>query len=275
MPRLRLNRQPRQRHEAEQRAHQREAQRHPLMRRRRGDDDQHFGEEHPERRKAHQSGERAEEQPSAGVVPEAVELADRRRPALVLHDPDRQEREGLAEGVVDDVIERREQRERRPDAERDRDQSGVFDRRVREQPLHVVLREHQDAAGEHRGAAEHEQHAIEEARFGRAGDELHAHDRVERAGHEQSREQRADRRRRFRVRVGQPRMHRHEPGLRAEPEQHQRQRQARERGRQGGAVRGESVPRERGRRRDVRVDSGAPEQQNADQRDADAEAADD
>ncbi len=106
----------------------------------------------------------------------------------------------------------------------ERDDPHVLDRRVGEQPLVVGLAQREEAGEHERRRAEHQQQHVHVGRSDRElGDRAEPQHRVQRRGQQRAGQHRADRAGTLRVSVRQPRVHRHEPHLRAESDQHERE----------------------------------------------------
>ena len=185
-------------------------------------DDQQLRAEDPERRHAGDR-ERAQEDHHAGErrnldhAPHAVRVA-----CLVSaeYPAGAEERERLAGGVHEDVEERAVRRDRAADPEAERHDPHVLDRRVREQPLVVGLTEREERGQHQRHRAEHEQQHVDIGRTDRElRDRTQPQNGIQRGGEQRPGQHRADRARTLRMGVRQPRVHRHQPHLGAEPDE--------------------------------------------------------
>ncbi len=132
--------------------------------------------------------------------------------------------------MVDDVQQRRRERERAPGAraggrehdrgaEPERDDPDVLDRREREQALELALHERVEDPAEGRQEARAQQHGADPQRRRAVPREQHPDQPVERDLHHHRRHQRRDVGRRDRVGARQPGVQRHQPGLRAEADE--------------------------------------------------------
>ena len=114
------------------------------------------------------------------------------------------------------------QRDRRAEAHPDGQDAHVLDAGVGQQPFQIPLIQQIQGGEEQRRDAEGQQHVPREAGAqGRAGDLEVAQDRVEAHGEQGSGQKRGDRRRRLRMRVGQPGVHREQADLGAETQHRQ------------------------------------------------------
>ena len=144
-----------------------------------------------------------------------------------LDGPGPEEQQRLEDGVVDGVQQGGGERvggprvgvmgaQQQARTDRERDDPEVLHGRVREQALEVALEERVDDAAE-RGEGAEREHGCSDPR-GRSADPLdqHSDQAIGRDGDHHAAHQRRDVGRGERVRARQPRVHRHQPGLRAE-----------------------------------------------------------
>ena len=158
--------------------------------------------------------ERAEQQRECGHARDVDRAAQVREPqrAVALADRARREEQGgLREGVIEQVERRGEERERAADPDGERDDAHVLDRRVRQEPLEIVLHEDERDRHEHRQRSDPDQQIGGEYEAHRArGEQVEPEHAVEGAGQQRAGEERADRRRSLAVGVRQPGVHRRE-----------------------------------------------------------------
>ena len=164
--------------------------------------------------------------------PEAAHAAHLARVDPLLQRAGEDEERARADAVTEDLQDGPLQRERRSRKDPDQDEPHVADARVGDEPLQIGLAEGED------GAVDHPDDAQRDGDWSKAGGGLaeqrqHETEQTVGAGlQQQAREDDAARRRRFGVRVGQPRVHRHDGqlhGERAEEAQHQPPRRRRAR----------------------------------------------
>jgi hypothetical protein len=173
--------------------------------------------------------------PDQAAEPAEVALA-----RCVQHRTGGEEQQALEHRVVQAVVQRGGERQRRgrahtlgveqqrqPDA-REHD-AEILDRRAGEQPLHVGLHRSEHHAVERTEQAERQQHRAPPPQRRRQQVEAHAQHAVDRGLQHHAAHQRRDRRRRGRMRLGQPHVQRHQPGLGAEAEHRQAEGEARAR----------------------------------------------
>ena len=152
----------------------------------------------------------------------------------------------------------------------------MLDRRVGEHPLDVALAREEERRDHDRRDAEAHHELARERRAERAvGEHLAAHERVERDVEQQPREHRRHRRGALGVRVGQPVVERHQPDLRpvADEQEHERDRQHRRLELRAHA--GEVRPEQRVDAAAEQLLRGHVEQDRAEQRLRDPDAAQD
>ena len=184
-----------------------------------------------------------------------------RSPVAFKHGAGAEEQQALEQRVIEDVEQRRGERERRRgrhavglegerEAEADEDDADVLDRAVGEQPLEVALHEGAEHA-EHGGDAAEREHD-DAPPPGRRAEQIEddADEAVDRDLGHHAAHQRRDVARRGRMGERQPDVQRHEAGLRAGAEQHQHQDEA---GQPCGVVDAAHLGETRSRRRGPRA----------------------
>ncbi len=159
---------------------------------------------------------------------QSAELAEAALLRRVQHRAGGQKQQALEERVIERVIKRRGQRDRGEQRlvvglEQDRqpdpgdDDADVLDRRVCEQPLHVGLHRREKHAEERRDEAQHQRDHAPPPQLALQQVEGHAQQAVDRRLEHHSAHQRGHRRRRGRMRLGQPDMQRQQPALAPNP----------------------------------------------------------
>ena len=168
------------------------------------------------------------------AVNQSAELAQVALLGGMQHRAGAQEQEALEAGVGQAVVEHGghgqcRQRlhaigvEDQGQADAHRDEADVFDRRIRQQPLHVVLHravEHAEQCGDE---AHYQSHHAPPPDRRMQQVEAHAQQAVDGRLQHHTAHHRRHRRRRRRVRLGQPDMQRHQAGLGAEAAQRQQE----------------------------------------------------
>ena len=242
-----------------------------------GAEDHHLADEQSERRQPDEGQHRRQER-RAGPRHAAHQPADGRdlgRPVRGADAARDQKASRLGQGMVGDVQERTGGAQGSAEAEPEADETDVLDTRVREHAL-VVGRGPQECRGHGDGQhAERKQDAAREAGPGRrVHGGLESQDRVNADAQQHARHEGAHRRRRLAVGVGQPRVHRRQPGLRAIADHEEHERELDDSRRQPGRQ-----PQERRPPKGVDLvaellDAGEIHQDSPEERDGDAHRAD-
>ena len=154
----------------------------------------------------------------------------------------------------------------------------MFDAAVGQQALQVALHDHQERGGEQRQAAEGQQQSVTEvAADGVRGDGVQAQQGVHGAVQQHRREQGADGRRRFGVRVRQPTVHGHKTDLGAVAHGHKNESQFQQvaRGSHAGSRGHQRRPVERHLGRNAAADRRQIKRDGSEQREGNSHGADD